>query len=360
MKEMRFYVDFETFSKNLYTILAQQEFKLAMTASENVAESSHWIVQKREMSTLLNINIIDNTKALWENVLSISKMTEAHSAGLNLGSVANVYILVGGNIPSFIGASDFFGQPIYSIFWHVDLLNGEVSVPNGQPKKFINLREIIAKSCADPSESTSVTFSEINKQQSKLVPSAKYKHAYLTYLIIAINAIILVALYLEGFPEDILVPMRFGAIYPPLILYGGEWYRLFTAMFIHFGILHFAANSMGLLIFGTRIERYFGRFWFAVIYIMTGLSGSVASLYLSRAYSAGASGAIYGLVGFIFIYTLLSRRTIEYVNWYVMFIYIGFGIAMGFSQTGIDNFAHLGGLFAGAAFGMGYYMKGRQ
>ena len=350
-------MDFEAFSKNLYTILTQQEFGLAMTASENVAESSHWIVQKREMATLVNINVIDNSKALWENVLSISKMTEAHPAGKNIGSVANVYILAGGVPPSFSGASDYFGQPIYSIFWHVDLKSGEVNVPNGQPKKFINLREIIAKSCQGAGENSPPTFLEINKQLQNFAPAPKYKHAYFTYLIIGINAIILAAMYLAGFPQDVLVPMRFGAIYPPLILYGGEWYRLFTAMFIHFGLAHFAANSMGLLIFGTRIERYFGRFLFTVIYVVTGLAGSVASLFLSRAYSAGASGAIYGLVGFIFVYTKLSKRSIEYINWYVMFIFIGIGIAMGFTQTGIDNFAHLGGLFAGAAYGAVYYKK---
>ena len=350
-------MEFEAFSKNLYTKLTEQEFGLAMTASENVAESAHWVVQKREMTTLVNINVVDNTKAVWENVLSISKMTEARSAGLSIGSVANVYILAGGNMPSFDGASDYFGQPIYSIFWHVDLSSGAVSAPNGQPKNFINLRDIIAKSFAASGVNTSKTFSEINIQQQSLAPKPRYKHAYFTYAIIAVNAIILAALYMEGFPDDMLVPMRFGAIYPPLILYGGEWYRLFTAMFIHFGIVHFAANSMGLLIFGTRIERFFGRFWFISIYVATGLAGSVASLFLSRAYSAGASGAIYGLVGFIFVYTKLSKRTIEYINWYVMFIYIGIGITMGFTQDGIDNFGHLGGLIAGAALGAGYYLR---
>ena len=353
-------MEFEAFSKNLYTLLAQQEFNLAMTASENVAESSHWLVQKREMTTLVGVNVIDNSKALWENVLSISKMTEAHAAGLGIGSVVNVYILAGGITPSFNGASDFFGQPIYSIFWHVDLATGEVSAPNGQPKKFINLRDLISKSFTELSESGQVTFSDIDTQQQILAPSPKYNHANLTYWILAINAVILGAIYNAGFPHNILVPLYFGAIYPPLILYGGEWFRLFTAMFIHFGIYHFAANAMGLLIFGTRIERYFGRLWFAVIYITTGLAGSVASLFLSRAYSAGASGAIYGLVGFIFVYTKLSKRTIEYINWYVMFIYIGIGITMGFTQPGIDNFAHLGGLFAGAALGVGYYLRGRH
>ena len=353
-------MEYDTFSKNLYSILTRQEFILAMTASESVAESAHWMVQKREMTTLVNINVIDNTKAPWENVLSTSKRTEEHAAGLNIGSVANVYILAGGDAPSFAGSSDFFGQPVYSIFWHVDLTSGEINVPKGQPKKFINLRDVILESCAKAGNDASSTFSEINRQLLVQAPAPKYRHAFLTYAIVAINGIILAAMYMEGFPQDILVPLRFGAIYPPLILYGGQWYRLFTAMFIHFGFAHFAANSMALLIFGTRIERYFGRAWFIAVYVSTGIAGSLASLFFSRAYSAGASGAIYGLVGFIFVYTRLSKRTIEFINWYVMFIYIGIGISMGFTQTGIDNFAHLGGLFAGAALGVGYYVKGRN
>ena len=350
-------MEFGIFSKNLYKILAHQEFNLAAIHTENISESSHWVVQKREMTTLVCVNVIDNQKALWENVLSISKMAEARALGLNIGSVSNVYILAGGEMPSFKGASEFFGQPIYSIFWHVNLQNGEVNAPYGQPKKFINLREIISEAITNESGDLPATFSEIKKQQSSLAPYARYKHAYLTYSIILINAVVLLAMYAQGFPYDIYVPMRFGAIFPPLIFYEGEWYRLFTAMFIHFGFYHFAANALGLLIFGTRVERYFGRAWFMAIYIGAGLMGSVASLFLSRAYSAGASGAIYGLVGFIFLYTKLSKRTIEFINWYVMFIYIGIGIGMGFTQTGIDNFAHLGGLISGAILGVGYYLR---
>ena len=344
-------MEFGTFSKNLYSLLARQEFFLELTNAQDVALSPHWVVAKREMTTLVNINVIDNRAALWENVLNHSREIEDNCRERGIGAVANVYLLVGGTCPVFNGAVEFYGQEIYSIFWHLNLETGNVTVPLGQPKKFLDLRNLIneAKTEATDLPATFVEIAKINQ------PDVRQNHPILTYTVIAINAIILMLMYLDGFPQDMYVPIRFGAIFPPLIFYGGEWYRLFSAMFVHFGLSHFAANAMGLIIFGTRVERYFGRGWFLFVYLVTGLWGSLASLYLSRAYSAGASGAIYGLVGFIFLYTRLSKRSIEFINWYVMFIYIGVGVALGFSTPGIDNFAHMGGLFSGVVIGIMYY-----
>jgi rhomboid protease GluP len=120
--------------------------------------------------------------------------------------------------------------------------------------------------------------------------------------------------------------------------------------------MHLLANTMGLIIFGTRVERYFGRTAFLAIYFISGLTGSLFSLgnmYFNQsiAVSAGASGAVYGLVGSVFIFTRLTRHEIETLNWYVMLVFIGIGLAMGFAMSGIDNFAHIGGLIGGALTG---------
>ena len=157
------------------------------------------------------------------------------------------------------------------------------------------------------------------------------------------------------------MPERFGAIVPELVIGQNQWYRLFTAMFIHFGLMHFAANAFGLLIFGSRLERHLGRVKFCAIYILSGLLGSVfslANLHFAQAYaiSAGASGAIYGIVGAMFAYTRITKRSIEFINWYAMLIYISIGVGMGFATPGIDNFAHIGGLVGGAVLG-GVYAR---
>ena len=90
--------------------------------------------------------------------------------------------------------------------------------------------------------------------------------------------------------------------------------------------------------------------------MLAGLLGSAFSLvniYLAQVpiVSAGASGAVYGLVSALFGYTRRTKRTVEFLNWHFMLIYIGLGMVMGVATPGIDNFAHLGGLVGGIVLG---------
>jgi rhomboid protease GluP len=179
-------------------------------------------------------------------------------------------------------------------------------------------------------------------------------------VLILVNALILGLMHMDGYAAgNISVPVRFGAQAVDFVLYDGEWYRLFTSMFVHFGFGHFFANAVGILIFGTRLERYLGRRMFLATYFISGLLGSVFSLAHSyftnpNVVSAGASGAVYGIVGAVFIYTRITKRPLESLDWYVMLLYIGIGFVVGFSMPGIGNFAHLGGLIGGMIIGWAY------
>ncbi|MCL2215728.1 MAG: rhomboid family intramembrane serine protease [Defluviitaleaceae bacterium] len=332
---------FAQFSTRLYTLVANQEYQIS-------GDGTHWTAQKVEMTTLIILNVLDTTQIDWSALQHHDAQVRKNAEGLldRVKQVANIYVLAGGEKPDFEGGAPYYGQPVYSVFWHVDLSTGEVSAPKGQPRKVFDLQSLIAQAC-----NTSKAIAPIEHLR------AKYRHPVITYILIGINALILGLMYLAGYPGDFLIPMRFGAIVPYLVHEHGEWFRLFTAMFVHFGVAHFAANAFGLIVFGSRMERYFGRSAFIAIYFLSGLLGSLASLFLSQAYAAGASGAIYGLVGALFAYTRITKRTIESLNWFFMFIYIGIGIAVGFSTTGIDNFAHLGGLLGGVILGVVYALK---
>jgi len=363
---------FGEFSKAFYARLLSIEYQLVYGDADFFQGTSLWAVQKVELSTFVNLNICNGTGKSWDDVLAIDARVRPQAEALldRVGQVANIYLIIGGGLPSFDGAEEYTGSSSFSVFWHLDLFTGKITAPKGQPSKLFGLNELIASAWLEMGKAISGggaygseaygsdSFAAVEKKAIQLAPSPKYTHAYVVYGILIVNAIVLGLMYLDGFPNDMLAPMRFGAIVPELVHYRGEWYRLFTAMFVHFGITHFAANAFGLIIFGTRVERYFGRICFILVYITAGLAGSLASLYLSRAYAAGASGAIYGLVGALFIYTKIHKRTIERLNWYVMFLYIGIGLAMGFATPGIDNFAHLGGLAGGVLVGGIYaYLK---
>jgi len=340
---------FAQFSANLYKLLSNEEYQLTEPHPPDITTATDWTMQKIEMSTLIHLYVLDYTTTNWSTVLENNtlKQTRAETLRGKIGQVAIVYLLVGGEKPDWLGAEEYFGQDMYSVFWHVNAGTGEISAPKGHPKKLFGLNTMVEK--AYKGMDGTADMSQFGKIAAPLLP--KHKYPIITGIIITINFVILGLMYWSGYPNDFWVPRDFGAIYPPWVFEYGQWWRLFTAMFVHFGFAHLGANTFGLLVFGTRVERYFGRAAFCAIYVFAGLLGSVFSIFISQGYSAGASGAVYALVGALLAYTRITKRSIDFINWYLMFMYIGVGIAMGFATPGIDNAAHVGGLLGGLVFG---------
>lgn len=134
----------------------------------------------------------------------------------------------------------------------------------------------------------------------------------------------------------------------------GEYYRLFTAMFLHGSITHLFFNSFALYSFGRDVERFLGTFRFLVIYFLAGLAGSIASYVISPNPSLGASGAIFGLVGAMGAFFLKTRHVFQEMSRQqianlIFMVLLNLGI--GFTTPRIDNAAHIGGLIMGALAG---------
>ena len=155
------------------------------------------------------------------------------------------------------------------------------------------------------------------------------------------------------------VLIRMGAKVTPLIA-AGEYWRLFTSMFLHIGVMHLAFNGYALLAIGTELERLFGHGRFLAIYLLSGLMGSLASYAFSYSLAAGASGAIFGLIGALGAFFAIHRERLgtwgrnRLMN--IVFL-IGLNLFLGFTRPGIDNLAHIGGLLAG--LGLGWAMTPR-
>jgi rhomboid protease GluP len=154
---------------------------------------------------------------------------------------------------------------------------------------------------------------------------------------------------------DAAVHVRFGSNLGILTL-GGEWWRLATAVFIHFGILHLAFNMWALWDAGRLVERLYGTTRFALVYASAGLAGSIASLVWNPGVnSAGASGAIFGVFGALLAFLLDRRNGVPLALMRSLrnstLAFVGFAVVFGALHPAIDNAAHLGGLAAGAALG---------
>jgi len=174
-----------------------------------------------------------------------------------------------------------------------------------------------------------------------------------TWAILCINVGVWLAMTLAGGSENTAVLVQFGAKVNALIVMG-EYWRLLTCCFLHVGIVHLAFNTYALYILGTEVEAFYGRSRFTIIYLLAGLFGSLASFALDPALAAGASGAIFGLVGTLAAFYWRQRGTFGAIaqrRLANVVMVAALNIFIGFTTPGIDNFAHLGGLVAGLILG---------
>ncbi|MBW2732588.1 MAG: rhomboid family intramembrane serine protease [Deltaproteobacteria bacterium] len=198
-----------------------------------------------------------------------------------------------------------------------------------------------------------------------LIPEGSY--SYTSVMALACVAIYLAMLMRSGQGSlfsgpDRYVALRFGAWSIPLVFHG-EWWRLVTPIFIHFGLLHIIFNVLWLVQLGPVLEQTFGRSRYLVLFTLTGVGGFVFSighrLFILgewRGMGGGASGMVFGLIAAGLILGYVRRPAgAEYFR-EGLFKWFLFGIAISFHPQ-IDMAAHLGGAVVGALMGLGLATK---
>lgn len=190
------------------------------------------------------------------------------------------------------------------------------------------------------------------------------KKSYVTGSLIAVNVIYFLYLEIAGSSEDILFMLRHGAMYAPAVLEGKEYYRLLTAMFMHFGIDHILNNMIVLFALGDNLERALGHMKYLILYLACGIGSNAISMLLSGAesavVSAGASGAIFGVVGGLLYAVSINRGRLEDLSTRQLVIMAAFSLYLGFTESGVDNVAHISGLLLGIIFGILLYRRPKQ
>jgi membrane associated rhomboid family serine protease len=178
---------------------------------------------------------------------------------------------------------------------------------------------------------------------------------YVTYALIGINiSIYLLELLLGGqvngtgnwiYENGVLVTRALGSDGSVVGVAEGEWWRLITAAFLHYGVLHLGMNMLVLWFIGPTLEEYFGHGRYLLVYVVSGLAGSAGALLSSpNALTVGASGAIWGLMGAA---VLLEARRIYVFGGQAMGLVV-LNLALTFLIPGISIGGHIGGGIGGA------------
>lgn len=205
---------------------------------------------------------------------------------------------------------------------------------------------------------------DINKKNQKDSKEAeevfKEKVPYITYILIGINILVFILMYIFGRgSEDITTLHNFGALSKFAVVTYGEYYRIITSAFLHIGIVHLVFNMYALYVLGREIENYYGKLKFIFIYFISAIVGSLISLiFISETtISAGASGAIFGLMGSLLYFGYNYRTILNNAITKQILPLILLNLFIGFMSSDINNFAHLGGLVGGVIASMAVGVK---
>lgn len=186
------------------------------------------------------------------------------------------------------------------------------------------------------------------------------KPAYINDTLIIVNILYFLWLEFCGSTENAWFMVEHGAMYVPLIAKHGEYYRLLTSVFMHFGISHLVNNMIIQFVLGDNLERALGRIKYLVFYLVCGVGANVFSMIVSingyePAVSAGASGAIFGVIGGLLYAVIRNRGQLEDLSTRQLTMLVVCSLYFGFTSTGVDNAAHIGGLVLGFLLGVLFY-----
>lgn len=196
-----------------------------------------------------------------------------------------------------------------------------------------------------------------NKKAERLFT---FKKPVVTDVLILLCILIFAAMYIFGNGStDSYTLIKFGANIDTYTK-AGDYYRLITCMFLHIGLFHLICNMYSLYIIGNNVENFFGKWKYLIIYFISGISGSILSLAFSHnTILAGASGAIFGLLGALLYFGYYYRAYLGSAGKNAIIQVILINLLIGFMVPGISNAVHIGGLVGGilSAMMVGVYDK---
>lgn len=246
-----------------------------------------------------------------------------------------------------ITENGMFEQTVYELLenmtnlWLVAKDTGRIYIFEKQLQDFDGLYEYL---------STGLKYNEKSSRKART-----FQFTPVNMIIVAVNIIIylgIILLYGNTFAfYDTDFMLKMGAMSYNTVM-AGQWYQIITSLFLHFGFDHLTNNMILLGYVGCELERRVGKIGYLILYFFSGIIGNVASLMYyghvgGKVVSAGASGAIFGVIGALFVVLLVGHTKTKNLSPKRLLFMALITIYYGLTSVGVDNAAHIGGLFGG-------------
>lgn len=199
--------------------------------------------------------------------------------------------------------------------WLYDTGKDRLLIYENQPGDFCGLRAVMEEAAIE-GEKRNIDLENISERRGGSGKMDWSRIPVVSAALAAVNVIVFLILASQGDTEDPMFMLEHGAVYSELIIQGKEWYRLFTCMFLHFGVEHLMNNMLILVVAGIQLENALGKLKFLLLYLISGMGSSLLSLFVMMktedfAVSAGASGAVFGIIGALLWVAVRNRGRFE-------------------------------------------------
>ncbi len=353
----------------LVQFFGQQNF-----AQTNVAAPNYMILANRVDGDLIFCVLLHSTE---DKVISESLVQNFLSQiSSHVSSERALFLLVTDDVER---DKHFVQIPNISL-WLVDEENRQLRIYDDMPDDFFGLRYGLTKTIEESglkiwetpkaTATSSPTYRSSTTRTSSSAKTGKKLNLktlpIVTIVLIAINVIWFIILLLKGDPSKASYMAAMGASYGPYIFENHEYWRILTSMFMHFNIQHLLGNMLYLGIAGHNLEGTLGHIKYLVIYFLTGIGAGLVSAAVyyftdANAVSAGASGAIYGLIGAVVVMTYKNRgRMSKSMMWMRIGIVLLFLFYSNFTNSQVDAVAHIAGFLFGILLTISFYGGGKK
>lgn len=254
--------------------------------------------------------------------------------------------------------------------WIVNSNNMSVILYENEPNDFYGLKGIIESVSPGKEPEPEIYHGEVTDSaytgyyddSPRQVRSFSQEITPVNTAFVVINVLVFFAMSFFGSTQDVEYMLGHGAMFVPAVIENKEIYRFFTCMFLHFGFMHLAGNMVVLMFLGDNVERAVGKFKYVLIYIIGGMIGSTGSFLYALNYnpgivSAGASGAIFALIGALLWLVIRNKGRLEDMTTLRMCVLIAYALYNGITSEHVDMAAHLFGLFGGFLVAIILYRK---